>query len=356
MRRCCLAFAAGIVVLAGAASALRAQTTAAAACNVTTTERVVAIGDVHGAHDQFVAILRAAGLIDGRARWSGGRAVLIQTGDILDRGNDSRKVIELLRRLEREAREAGGQVIALMGNHEFMRLAGDWRYVSPGEFEAFRDGGSIALREGVRARAAAAAEERARAEQRPFEAAAFKEQFLREVPLGSIEMRQAFAVGTTYGDWLRGRLAVARVNGVVFLHGGISDQVASLGCQAINDTVAKEMKALPGDPAQVASLFSSGETCPLWYRGLAQEPEAAFAPTLDSILKRMGARAIVVGHTPSMGRITPRFGSRVVQIDSGMLDGTFFPGGAPSALVIEGGAMTAVYLDRREPLGSLPTS
>jgi len=57
-----------------------------------------------------------------------------------------------------------------------------------------------------------------------------------------------------------------------------------------------------------------------------------------------------------MGRITPRFGSRVVQIDSGMLDGTFFPGGAPSALVIEGGAMTAVYLDRREPLGSLPTS
>jgi len=177
MRRCCLAFAAGIVVLAGAASALRAQTTAAAACNVTTTERVVAIGDVHGAHDQFVAILRAAGLIDGRARWSGGRAVLIQTGDILDRGNDSRKVIELLRRLEREARGAGGQVIALMGNHEFMRLAGDWRYVSPGEYDAFRDSGSIALR----AQAAALTE--------------FKEQFLREVPLGSIEMRQAFAAG-----------------------------------------------------------------------------------------------------------------------------------------------------------------
>jgi len=356
MRRCCLAFAAGIVVLAGAASALRAQTTAAAACNVTTTERVVAIGDVHGAHDQFVAILRAAGLIDGRARWSGGRAVLIQTGDILDRGNDSRKVIELLRRLEREAREAGGQVIALMGNHEFMRLAGDWRYVSPGEFEAFRDGGSIALREGVRARAAAAAEERARAEQRPFEAAAFKEQFLREVPLGSIEMRQAFAVGTTYGDWLRGRLAVARVNGVVFLHGGISDDVAALGCEAINDAVAKETRALPGDPSQVASLFSASERGPLWYRGLAQEPESVFAPTLGSILSRMAARAIVVGHTPTPGRISARFGGRVVQIDTGMLDGAFFPGGVPAALLIEGQAMTAVYLDRREPLGAIPTS
>ena len=144
------------------------------------------------------------------------------------------------------------------------------------------------------------------------------------------------------------------MNGIVFLHGGISDEVASLGCEAINDTVAKDMKGLPGDPAQIPTLFSSRETGPLWYRGLAQEPEAAFAPTLESILKRMGARAIVVGHTPAVGRITPRFGGRVVQIDSGMLDGTFFPGGAPSALVIEGGTMTAVYLDRRDRSGERP--
>jgi hypothetical protein len=146
------------------------------------------------------------------------------------------------------------------------------------------------------------------------------------------------------------------VNGVLFLHGGISDEVASLGCEAINDTVAKEMRALPGDPAQVGSLFSSRETGPLWYRGLAQEPEASFAPTLGSILHRMDARAIVVGHTPAVGRIHSRFGERVVQIDSGMLDGSFFPGGVPSALVSDGGAMTAVYLDRREPLGGIPTS
>jgi hypothetical protein len=66
--------------------------------------------------------------------------------------------MDLLRRLEREARSAGGQVIALTGNQEFMRLAGDWRYVSAGEYDAFRDGGSIELRDTVRARATAAAE------------------------------------------------------------------------------------------------------------------------------------------------------------------------------------------------------
>ena len=356
MRRRFRVLAGGLLLLACWVSAPGAQPAPAGPCNVTTTERVVAIGDVHGAYDQFVAILRAAGLINTRDRWSGGRALLIQTGDVLDRGKDSRKAIELLRRLEREARGAGGQVIALTGNHEFMRLAGDWRYVSAGEYDAFRDGGSIELRDTVRARATAAAEESARAEQRPFDGAAFREQFLQEVPLGLIEMRQAFAAGAPYGDWLRARPAVARVNGIVFLHGGISDEVASLGCEASTTPWPSDLKGLPGDPAQSRRCFSARETGPLWYRGLAQEPEATFAPTLESILKRMAARAIVVGHTPSAGRITSRFGGRVVQIDSGMLDGTFFPGGAPSALVIEGTTMTAVYLDRREPLGSLPTS
>jgi hypothetical protein len=188
----------------------RAQPAPAGPCNITTTERIVAIGDVHGAYDPFVAILRAAGLINARDRWSGGRAVFVQTGDVVDRGKDSRKVMDLLRRLERDARDAGGQVIALTGNHEFMRLAGDWRYVSAGEYDAFRDGSSVELRDTVRARATAAAEESARAEQRPFDAAAYREQFLREVPLGLINAWRAAGVRR----WLRP--AGGRVNGVVF--------------------------------------------------------------------------------------------------------------------------------------------
>ena len=116
-------------------------------CDITTSERVVAIGDVHGAYDKFVALLRAAGLINDRQRWVGGRARLVQTGDLLDRGADSRKVVDLLIRLEREAAAAGGRVHALVGNHEFMRLVGDWRYVSPGEYKAFQE---LVARENLR--------------------------------------------------------------------------------------------------------------------------------------------------------------------------------------------------------------
>jgi predicted MPP superfamily phosphohydrolase len=116
-------------------------------CDVQTTERIVAVGDIHGAFDQFVAILRAAGIIDNRNRWSGKKAVLVQTGDVLDRGPDSRKALDLLRKLEGEAQRAGGRVYALLGNHELMRLVSDWRYVSQGETEAFRNADSADLRE-----------------------------------------------------------------------------------------------------------------------------------------------------------------------------------------------------------------
>src|SRR3954452_6320280 len=82
--------------------------------------RIVAIGDVHGAGNGFVAILQRAGLIDGQQRWSGGNAILVQTGDLLDRGQDVRQILDLLIALEPQAAAAGGRVQALLGNHEVM--------------------------------------------------------------------------------------------------------------------------------------------------------------------------------------------------------------------------------------------
>ena len=80
--------------------------------------RIVAVGDIHGAGTGLVQILQAAGLIDAQRKWSGGTARLVQTGDILDRGTEVREAIDLLMRLEGEARRAGGRVDALFGNHE----------------------------------------------------------------------------------------------------------------------------------------------------------------------------------------------------------------------------------------------
>src|SRR5262245_29092303 len=109
-----LSVALAIAAVAAVSARVAAQTDVSSVCRVQTSERVVAIGDVHGAYDRFVAILRAAGLVDGRARWIGGRSILVQTGDVLDRGPASRRVLDLLRQLERDAGRAGGQVFALL--------------------------------------------------------------------------------------------------------------------------------------------------------------------------------------------------------------------------------------------------
>ncbi|HET9272477.1 MAG TPA: metallophosphoesterase, partial [Vicinamibacterales bacterium] len=153
--------AAALAVFALTASRPAAQTDVSP-CDITTSERVVAIGDVHGAFDNFVAILREAGLIGGNRRWSGGKAVLVQTGDVLDRGPDSKRVLDLLRNLEGDAARAGGQVHALVGNHEVMRLIGDLRYVSAKEYEAFQTPESSAVRNAQYASASTTKRDKAR--------------------------------------------------------------------------------------------------------------------------------------------------------------------------------------------------
>jgi hypothetical protein len=319
-------------------------------CDVQTTERIVAVGDVHGAFDQFVAILRAASIIDNRNRWSGKKTVLVQTGDVLDRGPDSRKALDLLRKLEGEAQRAGGRVYALLGNHELMRLVSDWRYVSQGETDAFKNGDSTDLRERALGVFSAEAEKNAKAQGKPFDPAVYREQFMKEVPLGSLEMRFAFEAKGEYGAWVRQRAAVARINGILFLHGGISEPVSMMGCEGVNAAVRKDLMSLPVPLDHVSTLFAASETGPLWYRGLASEPESSLAPTVDVILERMKARAIVIGHTTVAGKLTPRLGGRVILIDTGMVNGEFYPGGVASALELQGDKATAIYLDRREPL------
>jgi Calcineurin-like phosphoesterase len=304
------------------------------ACEFDGVERVVAIGDVHGAYDQFLEILQAAGITDRRGRWSGGKTHFVQTGDVVDRGPDSRKALDLLRRLEREASSAGGRVHALIGNHEAMRLMADMRYVAPDEYKAFTDGNSGDVRR--------AFIEQAPADQRP--------QFEKELVPGMIEMIRAFGPKGDYGIRIRAANAVVRINGVVFLHGGISPGVAAMPCSAINETVRRELSAeLEKTRTTPNESLAAREDGPLWYRGLAQEPET-FEPQVTAILEAQKARAIVIAHTvPKTGRITARFGNRVFMIDTGMQP-AYVPNGRASALEIRGNVFTAIYKDSREVL------
>jgi len=80
------------------------------------------VSDVHGHVEHLVAALRDANLLDADRAWCGGQAQLTALGDYFDRGPDGIAVVDLLRRLQVEASNAGGRVDALIGNHEILAL------------------------------------------------------------------------------------------------------------------------------------------------------------------------------------------------------------------------------------------
>ena len=106
-------------------------------------DRLIAVGDLHGDCAVFERVLRVAGLYDG-GRWTGGSAVLVQIGDVLDRGDEELQLLRLLRTLKKEAAAAGGAVITLLGNHEVLNAMGISVYASPRSATAFGDDGERA--------------------------------------------------------------------------------------------------------------------------------------------------------------------------------------------------------------------
>ena len=286
--------------------------------------RVVAVGDVHGEYAGFVEVLRSAGVIDQKDRWIGGKTHLVQTGDVLDRGDDSRKVMDLLINLEKQAAKAGGRVHALIGNHEAMNLYGDLRYTTPGEFAAFRSGDPEQLR------------------------AAYwdRKNIKAEHPLGWFEHRIELGPEGTYGKWIRSHLTVVKINDTIYLHGGISPRYASVPLSRINEMVAAELndvtKIKEGSPV-------TAEDGPLWYRGLALDAGAGMAAHVDQVLATHGVKRIVIAHTITRGAIIPRFGGKVIMIDAGL---NAIYGGNRTVFLQEGDSVYAIH--RGEKI-ALPT-
>lgn len=257
--------------------------------------RIVAIGDIHGDHAQFLACLRLAKLIDKDNNWTGGKTHLVQTGDVMDRAPDSRRSLDLLMSLEKQAKKAGGGVHALTGNHEAMVLGGHYRYLHPGEVAAFG---------------------------------------------GMDDFKKAMSPAGRYGKWLRSRNAIVQINDIIFLHGGISPTYKDVSVQEINQRIRK---GISGTETSGAAANSAG---PLWYRGLALDDEEKVESVLDPFFKKNNAARIVIGHTIVKQRIQARAKGKVILIDVAM--SRHYGGEALCLLVEEGKFYELSKADRRD--------
>ncbi|MEO6576980.1 MAG: metallophosphoesterase, partial [Polyangiaceae bacterium] len=156
------------------------------------TRRIVAIGDLHGDLDHARRALRLAGAIDASDAWIGGKLVVVQTGDEIDRGDDDRTILDLVDKLKIEAKTAGGELVALLGNHEIMNAQGDFRYVTPAGSEAFSLFGGRGA---------------------------------------------AFKPGGRYATLLSQRPVVSTVGSTIFVHGGILPKHVAYGLDKMNAEV-----------------------------------------------------------------------------------------------------------------------
>ncbi len=372
-------------------------------------ESVIAIGDVHNDYDDFVAILRRTGLTDKQNHWTGGKTTFVQVGDLLDRGPKPREVMDLMIALEKEAVQTGGRVVSLLGNHEMMNIMGDLRYVTPGNYASFADRNSekrqrAAYDEYVKWRGG----HTSLIAELPQPMELTEAEWMARHPAGFIEQREAFGPKGEYGEWLRGHAAVAEIEGIIFLHGGIHPDLAKTKLDAMNNRIHDEIKAfdalkqylqnekliLPFFSLQEINTVLQAEVVaevkshvlanderkakiqeffrhqdwlsvrvdgPLWFRSYDRWSEEEGAPQVSKVLEAYKATRLVVGHTVQKdGRMRPRFGNKVFLIDTGMLS-SYYPGGRASALAVCGdGKFIAVYLDQQVVLldsaGSSPQS
>jgi len=246
--------------------------------------RLIAIGDLHGDIRAARRALMRAGAIDADDRWIGGSMGVVQLGDVLDRGDGERAIIDLFERLERDAAAAGGSFTWLLGNHELMNASGDFRYVTDGGWRDFD---------------------------------------------GHREM--ALAIGGTYRRIFADQDVTVRVGGTLFSHAGIEPSWAR-DLPAINRDARCWLSGAGARPA-----LASDSTGPVWTRVWgAASPDCR---ALDRVLSATGASRMVVAHSVQKHGITSACGGKLWRVDTGM---SAAYGGPVQVLEIDGSAARAI--------------
>lgn len=293
-------------------------------------ERVIVIGDLHGDYENFEKIIKGKGieLVDSALHWSGGKTHLVQTGDIMDRGDDARKILDVLMRLETEAEATGGKVHVLIGNHEELNIGGLISrypdYVTWHEFVDFLPGEYRRTQETNlerRIRRAEAGNDR----RSPGDIRIEFWNDLKNKPDGQRQYLVGF--NDRYGAWLLRHNAVIKIDNTVFVHGGISEKYSLWGIEKINDRFRLELSQMQqsivyGKPLRLTQpeILYRGDG-PLWYRDLATVPEPDMTDEVDRILANLGAQHMVIGHTPRKAvtlKLMKRYGGKVWIVDTGI--------------------------------------
>ena len=276
--------------------------------------KLIAIGDLHGDYIATIKSLKLAGLMPMKTSycddpeaipWIGYDTFIVQLGDQIDRcrptewyrdvcaDNDTYKdegsdlkIMRLLDNLHIEAQKMGGAVLSILGNHEIMNCVGDFRYVSPLEFEEFGEYYN-----------------------------AKHTQHKRIFPYGYKERKQAFSPGGIIAKRFAAlRHSIVQVGNWVFVHGGITPQLAEkYSLDEMNEGIKKWL--LGGRDKKTKNIFNDlyedDEDGIFWTREFGDlgnwnkgSSERLFQKTIDLLNQKNDRNmknhieGLIMGHTP----------------------------------------------------------
>ncbi len=268
--------------------------------------RVVVFGDVHGDRSALESALRMANLVDDAGDWNGGMATLVQVGDVLDRGDDERAILDDLLTLKEQARIAGGEVIQLNGNHEMLNVEGDFQYVTDGSCAAFSDLTGLDL------------------EQAPLDG----------LSTACKKRGAAFLPGGPYAIELAKFPVSYQSEDTLFVHAGVFPFHVEYGLDRVNDEVSAWML---GERASMPGPVRATSNSMVWTRTFGESPvPESGCDQIEQVLDALGLARMVIGHTVQTG-INADCDGLIWRIDTGM---SAHYGGSPEALEIRDGEVS----------------
>ena len=241
---------------------------------------IAALSDIHGEYDLAIELLKNNKIIDENLNWNFDQGHLVIVGDIFDRGDKVNELLFLVFKLEQQAKNKGGRVHFLLGNHEYMVLKNDLRYIN------------------------------------------YKYKLTSE--LMELNYDELYSNKTVIGRWLRSKPTIIKINNNIFVHGGISKDFLShqdFDIERINqlmrnsiDTSKTELKS-----SDFYNIYY-GSNSLIWYRGYFYDNLKD--SDISEILNHVNSRHLVVGHCMNK-EVVSLFNNKIFGVDSGIQKGEY---------------------------------
>lgn len=271
--------------------------------------KIIVIGDLHGDIESLKLILKYSNLVDENENWIAENVLLIQVGDVLNKGIYGPYIYDLLFDLQKQSKKKNSKIMLLLGNHEQNNLCGNFRSVIDEEIKVV-----------------------------------FHNNYENRIYNFS-------NINGYYYKRLIRLPSIIKVNNIIYTHGGINNKSSQFSVDLTNIKIRLQIEnkcnVVKYDPYDYLNKESV-----LWYKTMAQKVQqnsVKVCKHLFKYLNRLNANYLVVGHTPQLCHKILSFCNNSyflidTKISSFLNDGQAFP----NYLEIENGKFTSVHMNIKE--------